>query len=140
MAHLLKWNLELCEGKDEICKCLHCVLGLSVSWPWQSLSIRKAPWFNMFLFVGTVSQTKTMNYIFHKYKSVNLPSHYQVSNSPEVRGAVTQDDLVDRKFNILHFDDCITKLSLQTEFIIHWARLVWRLAFFTHLEFCDCFS
>uniref|UniRef100_A0A3B4F511 Uncharacterized protein n=1 Tax=Pundamilia nyererei TaxID=303518 RepID=A0A3B4F511_9CICH len=66
-----------------------------------------------------------MKYIFLGYKSVIIPPHYKVSNSPEVRGAVTQDYLVDRKFNILHFDDCITKFSLKTEFIIHRARLVW---------------
>lgn len=59
----------------------------------------------------------------------------QFTDSPEVKAALTQDDLVYGKLHILDFDDCITKVALQTEIIKHWAWLVWRRASVTHLEF-----
>lgn len=40
-----------------------------------------------------------------------------MSDSPEVRAAFTEDDLVDLKLHVLDFDDGITEVTLQTEII-----------------------
>lgn len=50
---------------------------------------------------------------------MNLLHRDQVTNSPEVGAAVTEDHLVHWKLNILNFDDRVAQFALQAELIEH---------------------